>query len=144
MGIHVEKVIYAAPSEVARVMFDSLNESGWITGVGAAEQLTPGPLAVGSRTRRQGNVLGAGFDWVTEVTALEPDRLLKMKFVEGPIHGELTFEVTPTAGGSIAIVRNDDAKRSPIGTWALQSTIEGDLRRLAALVASQQAHSQTA
>jgi hypothetical protein len=144
MGIHVEKVIYAAPSEVARVMFDSLNESGWITGVGAAEQLTPGPLAVGSRVRRLGSVLGAGFDWVTEVAALEPGRLLKMKFVEGPIHGELTFEVAPTAGGSIAIVRNDDAKRSPIGTWALESTIEGDLRRLAALVASKQAQSQTA
>lgn len=136
MAVHVEKTIHAAPSEVAKVMFDALSESGWITGVGSAELLTPGPLAVGTRVRRQSSILGASFTWVTEVTAFEPGRLLKMKFVEGPIHGELTFEVAPTAGGSIVIVRNDDSKRGPVGTWAIESTLENDLQRLAALVAS--------
>ena len=108
--------------------------------VGSAEQLTPGPLAVGTRVRRQGSILGASFTWVTEVTELEPGHLLKMKFVEGPIDGELTFEVVPTSGGSIVIVRNDKAA-SPIGSWAGGKTIENDLQRLAALVASKQASS---
>jgi len=143
MAVHVERIIHAAPSDVARIMFDSLNESGWISGVGSAELLTPGPLAVGSRIRRRGQVLGSTFDWVTEVTVLEPGRLLRMKFLEGIFHGEVTFEVTPTAGGCIAIVHNDDAKRSPVGTWAIESAIEHDLECLEALIAKKLSHPTT-
>jgi hypothetical protein len=143
VAVHVEKVIHAAAPDVARIMFDALDESGWISGVGSAELLTPGPLAVGSRIRRRGHFLGSTFDWVTEVTAFEPGRLLRLKFLEGIFHGEVTFEVTPTAGGCIAIVRNDDAKRSPVGTWAIEGAIEHDLERLAVHVAEKLSHTTT-
>src|SRR6202008_531821 len=138
MEFQVEHVIHAAPAEVARIMFDPALETQWISNASMVELLPPGPIAVGSRVRREGGFLGKSFSWVSEVTAFEPDHLLEMNIVEGPMQGVLTFEVSSTAGGSIAMIhtRNQPSLRLPGAGWVLKREVGEDLGRLAKLVTS--------
>jgi uncharacterized protein YndB with AHSA1/START domain len=137
MDVLVERTIHAAPEDVAKIMFDPDNDPQWINGAHSVERLTPGPLAVGSRVRREGGFLGHRFSWVTEVVSLEPARQLDMQIVEGPMHGEVSFEVRATAGGSIAAVHNRGGTAVPVPgmAWMIKRALAEDLRRLAQLVA---------
>lgn len=138
MDILVERTIHAAPEEVARIMFDPENDPQWINGARSVEKLTPGPTAVGTRVRHEGGFFGRKFSWVTEVTALDPEARLAMNIVEGPIHGEVSFEVRPTAGGAIAVVHNRGGGLPLPGmAWMVKRSVNEDLRRLAKLVAHQ-------
>jgi hypothetical protein len=134
MEYHVEQIIHAAPSEVARIMFDPEKEVHWIGNAKSVERLTPGPIGVGSRVRHEGGLLGQAISWVTEVTAYEPDRQLEMSVLEAPLPGVLIYEVRPTAGGSIAIVQTKNFASVPGAGWALKRAAQEDLARLAALV----------
>ena len=141
MEFHVEHVIHAAPAEVAAVMFDPDQEAKWIHTTRSVERLTPGPVAVGAKVRREGGLLGQSFSWTTVITAFEPDHLLEMNIVDGPMVGVLTFEVNPTAGGSIAVMRTRNHVNAPLpgAGWAFKQRASEDLVRLAALVAQQTA-----
>jgi uncharacterized protein YndB with AHSA1/START domain len=139
MDILVERTIHAAPEEVARIMFDPDNDPQWISGARSVERLTPGPMGVGTRVRHEGGFLGRKFSWVTEITALEPETRLEMNIVDGPIHGEVSYEVRPTAGGAIAAVHNRGGSNLPLPgmAWMVKRAVNEDLRRLAKLVAHQ-------
>ena len=141
MEFQVEQVIHAAPAEVARIMFDPALEMEWITNATKVEVLTPGPVGVGARIRREGGFMGRTYAWVWEVTAFEPERLMEMSFVEGPTEGAIIFEVSPTAGGSIAMIhlRSKPNLPRPITNWFAKHDLAADLARLARLVAARQA-----
>jgi len=136
MEFQVEHVVHAAPAEVAKIMFDPSREPEWSGTATKVEVLTPGPFGVGSRVRREGGFLGAKFTIVTEVTAFEPDRILEMDIVEGPTHGTVVYEVSPTAGGSIAMIhtRNKPNRPAFISGLILKHDAGEDLGRLARLV----------
>jgi hypothetical protein len=136
MDFHVEQVIHAAPAEVARIMFDPDREEQWTGSPQNAEKLTPGPIAVGSRVRREPGALGLKGSFVTEVTELDPDRRMAMEVVEGSERGLLVFQVVPTAGGSIATVhvRNNPKLPIPLAPWMRKHHVEESLHRLATLV----------
>jgi uncharacterized protein YndB with AHSA1/START domain len=140
MNILVERTIHADPAQVARIMFDPEKEPGWIGGAHVVERLTLGPTAVGARVRREGGLLGPKQSWVTEVTAYEPERRLDMAIVQGPAHGELSYEVRPTAGGAIVAVHNrvDAGLPIPGRSWRLKKAVSEDLKRLAALMTHSQ------
>ena len=136
MDIRVERTIAATPEAVAAVMFDPLRDPEWIGGAQCVEPLTSGPLAVGSRVRRRGGFLGRKFSWVTEVVAFEPDRLVDMRFLEGPMQGSVTYQVRAAAGGALASVRNHGGASFSVPgmAWMLRRSVGKDLDRLAALV----------
>ena len=136
MDIRVERTMKAWPAAVARVMFAAENDPQWIGGARSVEPLTPGPLALGSRVRRQGGFLGRKFSWVTEVTALEPERRVEMAFLEGPMRGAVTYEIHPAEGGSRVSVRNHGGANFSIPgmAWMLKRAVAKDLERLAGLV----------
>jgi len=135
MDIKVERMVAAPPAAVAVVMFDADNDPDWIGGAKAVRKLTAGPLAVGSRVRRDGGFLGRRFHWVTEVTDYEPDRRLAMAFVEGPMKGGVTYEIAPEGTGSRVSIRNHGgASFSVPGMgWMLRKSVAKDLERLAKL-----------
>lgn len=136
MDIRVERMMKASPAEVARVMFDAANDPQWIGGAKSVAPLTPGPLALGSRVRRQGGFLGRKFSWVTEVTALESERRVEMAFLEGPMQGAVTYEIQSADGGSLVSVRNHGGAgfSMPGMAWMLRRSVAKDLDRLAQLV----------
>lgn len=137
MHIFVEHTIYAAPGEVAAIMFDPDREGEWVAKGSKAERLTPGPLAVGSRVRHDVGVLGWQFSFVTEVTALDPGRTLEMKIVEASDQGAIIYQVVPTSGGAIASIHVEDESmvRFPHSIWARKKQAEENLAHLAKAVA---------
>ena len=135
MDILVQRGIDARPSRVARAMFDPVNDPKWIGGAKAVEVLTPGPVAKGSKVRRDGGFLGRKFSWVTEVTRLVPERVLEMRFVEGPMTGGVSYEIEPAGGGSLVSIRNHGEGFSLPGMgWMLKRAVMKDLDRLAAML----------
>lgn len=135
MDFFVERVIHVDAAEAAKIMFDHELETQWVEHAGKPESLTPGPFAVGSRIRHHNSVLGVDSSYVTEVTALDPGRRLEMRIIEGPLHGDLIYQVAPTAGGSIASIHLRDAKSViPRSTWLRKHQAEENLERLALLV----------
>lgn len=102
MDVLVQTDFSVPPERVARIMFDPRRDPEWIGGARSVDLLTSEPTAVGARTRRHGGFLGRRFSWVTEVTEHEPDALLRMKFVEGPMKGEVTYTIESAPGGSRA------------------------------------------
>jgi uncharacterized protein YndB with AHSA1/START domain len=136
MDIMVERRIAAPPEAVAAVMFDADHDPAWIGGAEAVRKLTPGPLGVGSRVRRDGGFLGRKFHWVTEVTGYEPDRRLDMAFMQGPMKGGVTYEIEPDGMGSRVSIRNHGgASFSVPGMgWMMRNSVAKDLQRLAVLV----------
>lgn len=138
MDIVIEQVVHAAPAEVARIMFDPQVEDRWTESKDKAEVLTPGPLGIGSRVRHAAKLLGLkSASFVTEVVELEPERKLAMEIVEGPERGLVTYQVSPTAGGSIAAihVRSHPKLPIPLVPWARKQQIQENLHRLSNLVA---------
>lgn len=136
MDVLVEREIRASPEAVARVMFDPDNDPRWIGGAKAVQRLTPGAVALGSRVRRDGGFLGRKFFWVTEVDEFEPDRLLSMRFVEGPMKGRVRYSIRPSPAGAVAGILNSGsaAFAVPGMAWMLRRSVAADLKRLAAIV----------
>ena len=136
MDVRVQRRIAAPPSAVARVMFEPENDPRWIGGAKAVQRLTPGPLALGSRVRRDGGFMGRKFHWVTEVAELAPERRLAMRFAEGPMKGGVTYEIAPDDGGALVSIRNHGGASFafPGLTWMLRRSVAKDLERLEGLV----------
>jgi uncharacterized protein YndB with AHSA1/START domain len=136
MDITVTKAIRASPAQVAAIMFDPRQDPEWIGGAKSVDLLSPEPLQLGARVRRNGGFLGRKFSWVTEVLEYVPERLLRMKFVEGPMTGEVSYRSEPAGEGSLVSVRNSGGSSFSVPgmSWMLRRSVGKDLDRLAALV----------
>jgi len=97
--------IAADAETVARRMFDPTNDPSWIGGVRTAEQLTAGPVEVGTRVRRRGRFLGRPIEWVMDVVEHEPERRLAMRATRSPFPMDVTYWLGPVPGGTEAVIR---------------------------------------
>ncbi|MCA1569983.1 MAG: SRPBCC family protein [Chloroflexi bacterium] len=91
--------------EVAAYMFEPTNDPAWIGGISESESLEVGMLRQGSRVRRRARFMGRRIDYVMEIVHLDPNRRLAMHAVEAPMPMDVTYEVEPRPGGSLARVR---------------------------------------
>ena len=79
--------------------------------------------------------MGRKFSWQTEVVEFEPERLLRMDFVAGPMKGgSVTYRIEPAPGGSVVSIRNTGPGPQVLG-WFVKRSVGKDLDRLAKLVA---------
>jgi hypothetical protein len=136
VDVEVSMPMRATPAAVASVMFDPDRDPEWIGGARSVERLSAEPLVPGGRTRRHGGFLGREFSWVTEVLEHVPERLLRMRFVEGPMSGEVCYRIEPIEGGSKVSIRNRGGSSFtlPGMSWILRRSVARDLERLADLV----------
>jgi uncharacterized protein YndB with AHSA1/START domain len=134
MDVTAIRLFTAPPTEVAKVMFDPLRDPEWIGGARSVDRSTGDPTAVGARTTRHGGFMGRKFSWTTEVVAFEPDRLLDMRFIAGPMKGGgVTYRIEPNDSGSLVSIRNVGPGPGPMG-WFVRRSVGKDLERLASLV----------
>lgn len=136
MDVTVSRHFAAAPSQVARIMFDPTRDPEWIGGARSVDPVAGEPIAIGARVRRHGGFVGKKFSWVTEVVEHVPDRLLRMNFVEGPMKGgEVSYRIEPEGEGSTVSIRNSGGASFsfPGMAWMLRRSVGKDLDRLAAL-----------
>ncbi len=124
------------PDTVAAYQFDATNDPTWIGGVRTAEQLTPGPVAVGSRVRRIGSFLGRPIEWVMDVSEFVPARRLAMRAVRSPFPMDVTYELVPAGGGTHATIRIQGHARGiygilgPLTPIMVRRSVQSDLHRL--------------
>lgn len=135
----VHQKIDRAPQAVARVMFDPNFEPRWIDGAKRIEAFEGVATAIGTRVKRHGAFWGRDFSWTTETTAHEPDAKLVLTYIEGPMTGDVTYEIAPDGTGSKVTLRNNTASvmELPGAATFLKRTLQADLGRLKKLVERQ-------
>jgi hypothetical protein len=134
MDVTVSRTIRAKPGRIAAVMFDPLRDPEWIRGAKSVDFPKGDPIKVGARTTRHGGFLGRKFSWTTEVAGSEPDRILHMTFVEGPMKGgTVTYRIEPDGAGSRVSIRNTGPGPQIMG-WFVKRSVGRDLDRLARTV----------
>src|ERR1700733_1878676 len=129
MDITESLQIAKTPPIIARTMFDPTRDPLWIGGVVKIEFLAMRPSPLGVRVRRYGAFMGRQFSWVTEVIFNEPNRKLVMRVVEGPMEGEVSYDIVPTKDGSVVRIRDNSSSRfSMLGmAWMLRRSVRADL-----------------
>jgi hypothetical protein len=134
VDVTATRVIRAKPGQVAAVMFDPRRDPEWIGGAKAVDPPESDPTRPGTRVTRHGGFLGKKFSWQTEVLGHEPDRVLHMTFVAGPMKGgTVTYRIEPDGGSSRVSVRNAGSGPKLAG-WFVRRSVAKDLDRLARIV----------
>ena len=134
VDVTASRTIAASPGHIAAVMFDPTRDPEWIGGAKTVDAPSANPTAVGARTTRHGGFMGRKFSWQTEVAKFEPNRLLDMRFVEGPMKGgSVTYRVDQDGSGSKVSIRNT-GPGPQIMSWFVKRSVGKDLDRLAKLV----------
>jgi hypothetical protein len=141
--VEVRVRIARAPDEVFAYTSAVETMPEWRGDVLEAEQLTDGPLAVGTRIRAGVKALGRPIGLVVEVTELEPGVMFGYRPVSGPLrtHNVYTFE--PDAGGTL-VTLNDEIEMSgiagifePLVTRMVRRQYAANLGRLKAILEMQ-------
>jgi uncharacterized protein YndB with AHSA1/START domain len=128
------RTIAAKPERVASVMFDPLRDPDWIGGAESVVTPIGDPTAIGARVTRHGGFMGRRFSWQTEVEQFQPNRLLRMRFTEGPMKGgAVTYRIEPHDRGSHVSIRNT-GPAPQIMSWFVKRSVANDLDRLSKLV----------
>ena len=134
VDVTASRTIAASPGHVAAVMFDPTRDPEWIGGAKTVDAPSANPTAVGARTTRHGGFMGRKFSWQTEVVECEPNRLLDMRFVAGPMKGGgVTYRIQPVGNASLVTIRNTGPGPQLMG-WFVKRSVGKDLDRLARLV----------
>jgi uncharacterized protein YndB with AHSA1/START domain len=135
MDVTASRLIAAKPGRVAAIMFDPRRDPEWIGGAKSVDAPQGDATKVGARTTRHGGFMGRKFSWQTEVAGFEPDHLLHMNFVTGPMKGgTVTYRIEPDGNGTRVSVRNTGPGPQFMG-WFVKRSVGKDLDRLAKLVA---------
>jgi Polyketide cyclase / dehydrase and lipid transport len=136
LDVRAQIDIARPPQAVAAYEFDPANDPTWIGGVRTAEQLTKGPIGVGSRVRRMGSFLGRPIEWVMDVVELVPDRRLAMHAIRSPFPMDVTYELTPAGDRTRATIRIQGEARGmygllgPLTPIMVRRSVQSDLERL--------------
>lgn len=139
IAVSAETYVHATPDRVAAIMFDPARDREWMAAVKQVEPLDGG-LRPGSRVRRSGRFLGRTITWESEVVELRAPELLRLRFVAGPIHGQVTYEIGAAGHGSIIRILNvgdlSGIRWVPrrLQVVLLRRALRADLRRLAGRV----------
>jgi uncharacterized protein YndB with AHSA1/START domain len=134
VDVTASRLIHAKPGRIALLMFDPGRDPEWIGGAKSVDPTKGDPTKVGARVTRHGGFLGKKFSWQTEVQGFEPDHLLHMRFVAGPMKGgTVTYRIEPDGRDSRVSIRNTGPGPKIIG-WFLRRSVTKDLARLAKLV----------
>ena len=130
------------PEEVFAYVADFENNPAWQSGVETARFTADGPLGVGSTYVQEAGFLGRRIESTFEVTAFEPGTMVRIESVAGTFPIQVTRRVDPIEGGSrvTATVEGEPdgvfRLAAPLVTPLMRRRIEGDYRRLKALLES--------
>lgn len=73
------------------------------------DQMTPGPVGLGTRWRGAHNVLGRTVEWTTEVVEFEPCRRMVVRSIEGKFAFTVVYTLDPDEAGGTTLMYRIDA-----------------------------------
>lgn len=127
--------IDVAQRRVASYVSDPANDPAWIGGIKNVQWLTTPPLQVGSRVQRLAKFMGRSIDYVLEVAALDPDKVV-MKSVKAPFPMVVTYSFEDRGDATVAGVRVQGGSGAlfkiagPLMAAQVRRNLRADLRRL--------------
>ena len=131
LDVTAEVRIARDPQAVWDYMTDPANEPEWIGGLREARLVGDPPLREGSRVERVASFLGRRIEYVNEVTALDPTRLLDMRSVKAPFPMRITYTLE---GEHETTVRNrvqgGNGRRYALMAPLVRRNVQRDLNRL--------------
>ncbi|MEX0750812.1 MAG: SRPBCC family protein [Dehalococcoidia bacterium] len=139
IDVSAETIIDRPRAEVAAYVVDPANEPSWIGGIVESQQITPGPIARGSRVRRVAKFLGRRIEYAPEVTEFVLDERLSMR-TDKPFPMIIEYAFSEEVGGTRVRTRLRGGGSGffriagPLLARAVRRNIEADLRRLRALL----------
>lgn len=134
-----ERIIPLPPARVAAYAMDWRNDSAWTQGIREAEltrECDHGGFGVGAEVTRTAYFLGKRIDYVLRVAQYEPESLLDMVSVAGPMPMHITYSFDPHPRGTLARIRvRGDASgfyrlAGPLMARKVRTSIAKDLRDL--------------
>jgi uncharacterized membrane protein len=140
MDVSAEITIASARDRVASYAMDPRNDPRWIGGISEVERLDEGPLKAGSTVRRVASFLGRRFEYVLQVTELEPGRRIVMRSTKSPFPMVVTYWFGDDPRGTRAGIRiGGDASSlyrvaAPVLGLAVKRSISKDLRTLKGVI----------
>jgi carbon monoxide dehydrogenase subunit G len=93
-------LIQRPPDDVFDFVTDPTKTALWQTTVDESRQVTPGPMAVGTRTTDVRRFLGRRIESQWEVVEHDPPRRSAVRGVSGPIPFTGTYTLEPVEGGA--------------------------------------------
>jgi uncharacterized protein YndB with AHSA1/START domain len=98
--VELETRIGRPPDEVFAYLADPANLHDW-QGTAEVEQLTPGPIAAGTRFRELHRMLGRRIESVTEIVDYQPDRRFAIRVISGPLPIDGRWDLEPDGTGTL-------------------------------------------
>ena len=140
IDVSVDIEISSDPQAVFVFLADPENDADWIGGVQKSEQLSVGPVSLGTQVRRTAGFMGRSMEYITEITAFEPENLIEMETVSGPFAMIITYEVEHRDQTARVILRNRGGPSgvmnllSPLMMWMVRKNTMQDLARLKSIL----------
>ena len=111
-GFTAKATLDQAPVEVWAYLTDLGNAGEWMRGIDRLEQVSPGPLQVGSELR----FISRGKERETRVTAMVPCERLALTSTQGGITATYTYLLAPDGDGTEITL---EARCTATGLWKL-------------------------
>jgi carbon monoxide dehydrogenase subunit G len=136
INLDLSTLIDRPVKEVFLFVANPNNMSKWNSAVVSVQQITPGPVGVGTKFKSIGEALGRRIEGEVEVTAYEPDTKSGFQMNAGPIQVNVTLTFKTVGTGTKL---NLNAQGKPAGVFKLaegvmsgqvKSMMEANLARL--------------
>src|SRR5262245_17934047 len=98
--VHAGIAISRSPEVVFCFVCDPQNDARWLAHVGKVEQLTPGPIGIGTRFRQFPIFLGSPVEVEWEVIDFVPNRHMQGCSVAGPIRFARRYDLQPVGSAT--------------------------------------------
>jgi uncharacterized membrane protein len=132
LDVSVTVPIAASAERVRSYMFDPHHDPEWMAAVKSVEPLDEAAQP-GARVRRVGRFLGRTLRWTTVVISVQPNEL-RLRIVDGPMRGVVTYYIEPSGTGSVVTIRNTGEAPGFAPRWllsiAMRRSLAADLQRL--------------
>ena len=107
---------------------DLNNMSKWNSAVVSLQQITPGPIGVGTKFKSIGEMMGRRIEGEVQVTSYEPDSKTGFQMNAGPMQLNVVFSFRPVGTGTKVGL---SAQGNPAGVFKLaEGILQGRVKSL--------------
>lgn len=118
VDVTTEIVIERPIPAVEAFAIDPANVPRWYANIDTAEQLTPGPVRVGSRLAFRATFMGRRLEYTYEVVEHVPGERFVMRTAQGPFPMETTYTWSPAGEGATGMALRNRGEPSGFGNVA--------------------------
>jgi hypothetical protein len=137
-------ILIQRPVDVVFAMVSNYqNSSQWVSGALEHQQVTPGPIGVGTVIRTRGHFMGQQIETTRTVIAFEPPvrYAFRSAYQQAPFTNTLVLDPVPNGTRLTATVEGEPTglykAAMPLILSLIRQQLEGDLRRLKKLLEEQ-------